>query len=146
MRISLIIAAFAFFGTESCGTSQQTNVSTDSTELYVADAAKTYPVVVSFHSECCGVPDSKPLINMINAFKKKYRIKNIAYIRTGPLGREGEYSLSFPLKELNAAKRKIFIQKVQAVVLTMKDRGSATVELNVDMGSGSGVKTERSAF
>lgn len=145
MRTTLIIAAFSFFATQSCGTTQ--NITNNDSAIAISEAAASkYPVVVSFQSQCCGVPDSKPLINMINAFKKKYGIRKIAYDRTGPLGREGEYSLSFPLKELNAAKRKIFIQKVQAVVLTMKDRGSATVELNVDAASGSAAKTERSAF
>ena len=92
-----------------------------------------YPLVVMFNSECCGVPNAKPLIKYIAAFKKRYSVKKIAACRIGPMGREGEYYLAFRLKELNKKQGLAFIKGVKAVTKQMKDKGSATVELQYDI-------------
>jgi hypothetical protein len=57
-----------------------------------------YPVVVSFNSMCCGVPDDAPVMKLISSFKKQHRIKRIAVDHIGPMGKEGEYYLAFRLK------------------------------------------------
>lgn len=90
----------------------------------------TYPLAVLFNSECCGVPDSKPLLNYIKSFKKKNKLKAITAYRIGPMGKEGEYHLAFPLKELDKRRTLLFTNGVKAVAATMKDKGNAQVEEN----------------
>jgi hypothetical protein len=100
-----------------------------------ADHNTPYPIAVNFNSICCGVPDSKPLFDMIKTFKKKNKIKTISYDRIGPLGKEGEYRLGFPLTELTKKQKTSFIAAIQKCVPTIKtpnstSSGNAVVELN----------------
>ncbi len=99
-------------------------------------AGTKYALVVSFHSECCGVPSAKPLELYVAKFKKQYRIKKITYDRIGPLGREGEYDMAFKLKELTKKQTAVFIKNVKTVVKTMKDKGSADTEENTNVDAG----------
>ncbi len=92
--------------------------------------ANHYYVSVSFYSYGTGTPDAKPLNRYIAQFKKANKIKSISADHIGPLGREGEYKLAFSLKELNAKQRKLFIKNLNAVVESMKDRGSAKLVMN----------------
>src|SRR6187397_215544 len=71
-----------------------------------------YPVVVEFHSFCCGVPDAGPLTSFIKSFKKQQKIKKISVDRIGPMGKEGEYYMAFPLKELNKKQISKFIEGI----------------------------------
>ncbi len=101
-----------------------------------------YPLVVEFHSVCCGVPDNAPLLKYIAGFKKKYKIKKIAYDRIGPLGREGEYDMAFLLKELNKKQATVFMKQVKLIAATLKDKGNADTEQNISVEApGRGVKT-----
>ena len=95
-----------------------------------------YPLVVEFHSLCCGVPDDAPLLKYISGFKKKYKIKRITYDRIGPLGREGEYDIAFPLKELSKKQAAVFIKQVKLVTAALKDRGNANTEENISVEAG----------
>lgn len=100
-----------------------------STGIY-AQQTETYRVIVSFNSECCGVPSDTPLVKMIKGFKKQYKIKQVTADRIGPMGREGEYYLAFRLKELSRAQQAKFILQLKRTVLIMKDKGSAEVREN----------------
>lgn len=95
-----------------------------------AQQTETYRVIVSFNSECCGVPSDTPLVKMIKGFKKQYKLKQVSADRIGPMGREGEYYLAFRLKELNRAQQVKFIQQLKKTVSVMKDKGSAEVREN----------------
>lgn len=113
--------------------------------VLLATAAKaqkviTYPVVVSFNSMCCGVPDNGPVINLIKRFKKQNKLKVFTVDSIGPLGREGEYYLAFSLKSLSKAQRTRFIQQLNKIVPAMVDKGSASILENetVNMGDLSG--------
>lgn len=97
----------------------------------------TYPFVVKFNSFGTGVSSDKPLINYVLAFKKKYKIKKITYMRIGPMGREGEYYMAFPLKEMNKAQAAIFIKDIKNVVAKIKDKGSVDTEINYEAGADS---------
>ena len=97
------------------------------------DSARSYKMVVSFHSFASGVPSSKPLADYIVKFKKANKIKSISAERIGPYGREGEYKLCFTLAELTKKQRKLFISRVKTVVATMKERGSADVQQDVTL-------------
>lgn len=96
-----------------------------------AQKVNSYPVVVSFNSMCCGVPDSRPIMKLINSFKKQSRIKFIAVDSIGPMGKEGEYYLAFRLKELSKAQKIKFIQQLKKTAPTMVDKGSAEIKENV---------------
>ncbi len=88
----------------------------------------TYRYVVQFNSQCCGVPDAAPLIKCIASFKKKNKIKKIIYYLISPMGREGEYYMAFPLKELSKKQVTLFINQIDATTVKMKDKGSCTTE------------------
>ena len=91
----------------------------------------TFRYVVKFNSQCCGVPDAAPLFKSIVSFKKKNKIKNISYYLISPMGREGEYYMAFPLKELSKKQIILFIKQVDVASLIMKDKGSCTTEQNM---------------
>ena len=108
-----------------------------------------YPLAVSFHSMCCGVPSDSPLVKYITVFKKKNRIKKIAYCNIGPQGREGEYTIAFPLKELSKRQSAVFIKGMKPVVENMKDRGNAVLEEHIaasDIGGDSRMKKTKMYF
>ena len=112
-----------------------------SLNLFAATDNTRYPLVIEFHSFCCGVPNDAPLLKYIAGFKKKYKIKKIAYDRIGPLGREGEYDMAFSLRELNKKQAGIFIKEVKLIVADLKDRGGADAEENISVEMpGSSVK------
>lgn len=100
-----------------------------------APAQKTeiYPVLVSFNSICCGVPDSGPIMKLVNTFKKQNRIKHIVADNIGPMGKEGEYYLAFRLKELNKTQRIKFIQQLKKIAPTMLDKGTADIKENISV-------------
>ena len=91
------------------------------------DSIIQYPIVIEFHSVCCGVPSEEPLILFIKTFKRKNKIKKITAYKIGPLGREGEYNLGFKLNELNRAQKKSFIKKMKFLVLKLNDKGQAVI-------------------
>ncbi len=102
------------------------------TGILSAQSQKTvYRYVVKFNSECCGVPSVTPLVNSVLKFKKKNNIKKLAYYKISPMGREGEYYMAFQLKELTEKKLVMFMKEINATVLKMKDKGSATTEENL---------------
>lgn len=47
------------------------------------------------------------------------------------MGREGEYYMAFPLKELSKKQIILFIKQVDVASLIMKDKGSCTTEQNM---------------
>ena len=87
-----------------------------------------YPVTIQFLSECCGVPGDAPLKKFLKDFKKQHKIKSLAAWHIGPMGREGEYYLAFPLKELNKKQALLFTDKI-------KDRGSAVCVENMKIAA-----------
>lgn len=98
-----------------------------------AQQSNTYPVVVSFNSFCCGVPSDTPLVSMIKAFRKQYKIRQVSADKIGPMGREGEYYLAFRLKEFNKTQRTKFIQQLKKTAATMKDNGKAEIRENEEI-------------
>ncbi len=91
------------------------------TYSFAQKAPAVYPVTISFGSKCCGVPDSKPVFDMMQAFKKKYHIKKIGYDKTGPLGREGEYQLAFTLNGFTKKQQAAFIYQIKNTVTHITD-------------------------
>lgn len=89
-----------------------------------------YRITVKFGSVAMGVPGNKPVLDYVASFKKKYKIKKIKYDRVGPMGREGEYYMAFPLTELTRKQQIVFVQKITAIAAKMKDRGYASTDEN----------------
>lgn len=83
----------------------------------------TYPLIVSFQSECCGVPSDSAVKKFISSFKKQYKIKTIAASRIGPMGREGEYYLAFSLTELSRKQKNNFISGIKKIRKLPTDKG-----------------------
>ena len=106
-----------------------------------AQKSTTYPVIVSFNSMCCGVPDNAPVMKLISKFKKQNKIKSVLVDSIGPFGREGEYYLAFRLTEMNKMQKAKFIEQLKKTSKTMKDKGSAEVRENetVDVNGSSRV-------
>lgn len=87
-----------------------------------------FPVVIKFESVCCGVPDDKPFKKYLTQFKKTNKIKTIHGIYIGPMGREGEYYIGFPLTEMKSAQKSLFMKGLKSVAAKMKDKGQAVTE------------------
>jgi len=83
----------------------------------------TYRIVVSFQSECCGVPSDSTIRSFVKTFKKQYRIKKITAYHIGPMGREGEYYLAFKLNELTRKQAANFIAKLKKIKKSGSDPG-----------------------
>lgn len=96
-----------------------------------------YRVVVKFGSMCCGVPSNKPLLDYVASFKKKNKIKKIVCDSIGPMGREGEYDMAFTLKELKKTQVAVFVKEITELATTMKEKGYANVEENVEVDKAS---------
>ena len=100
--------------------------------VYAQDTTQTtYPLAVKFISIGTGVPDNKPVMDFIAAFKKKNKIREIKIDRIGPLGKEGEYDLALRLTELTKQQKKLFIQQIKKVDKKTGDRGHIHYEENV---------------
>ncbi len=95
-----------------------------------------YRITVKFGSMAAGVPSNQPVLAYVASFKKKYKIKKIKYDRIGPMGREGEYYMAFPLKELTKKQQTVFVKNVTAIAAKLKDRGYASTEENESVSKG----------
>ncbi len=100
------------------------------------DSSKTrYPVVVFFQSICCGVPSEKPVIDFINAFKKKNKIQRITANQIGPMGKEGEYYLAFSLRELSKKQAKLFVNGIKNINKLPDDPGILTIKESMEINT-----------
>ena len=96
--------------------------------LYAQDGGRKFPLVVQFASFCCGVPSDTSIVNYVRRFKKNNKIKTISAYKVGPMGREGEYYLAFPLVELNKKQEKKFVAEIANVKVAEGDRGAIHYE------------------
>jgi len=100
------------------------------------DTSKTkYPVIVSFQSICCGVPSEKPVVDFINAFKKKHKKKLITADHIGPMGKEGEYYLAFSLRELSKKQAKLFVNGIKNINKLPDDPGILTIKESMEINT-----------
>ncbi len=90
----------------------------------------TYRVSFAFGSIGTGTPSDKPLLDFLSCFKTCNKLKTLTAVRIGPLGREGEYKLAFPLTELNKTKKKSFIAELKKLAENMNEHGYVTVTEN----------------
>jgi hypothetical protein len=122
----LLFAAFLF--TSFIHVSAKSNTKTVKKDIII-DTVYSYPVAVKFQSVCCGVPSDVPLQKAVKSFKTKYKIAIIDAVHIGPLGREGEYDLAFPLNEMTDPQKKAFIKTLKSAVKKMTNKGKANLQL-----------------
>lgn len=96
-------------------------------------ATLQFPICLHFQSVCCGVPDEQKLKIWVNTFKKKYGIRRMSAVHVGPLGREGEYDLYFPLKGMKKNTALNFKKGIIKQAKKLNDPGMVTVEENATL-------------
>lgn len=73
-------------------------------------------VRIDFSSICCGPPSDQPLINYLEEFRQKNKLKDFEiWLETG-LGDEGEYALYIGVDRLNPKKENTFISGIKSIV------------------------------
>ncbi|MEN4760917.1 hypothetical protein ABEG63_11335 [Chryseobacterium sp. C39-AII1] len=73
---------------------------------------------IGYGSICCGTPSTDPVMNYVNQFQKKNKIKSIEVLKQSGLGREGEFNLYIGIDALSKTQRPAFIKGLQAAVLS----------------------------
>lgn len=71
---------------------------------------------IGYHSMCCGTPSADPVMNYVNQFKKKNKVKNFEFYRQSGLGREGEFNLYVGTDGFSKTQKSKFISGLRAVV------------------------------
>ncbi|SHE76503.1 hypothetical protein [Chryseobacterium takakiae] len=86
-----------------------------STVLFFAQKNENY-FVVGYHSICCGTPSDKPVMDFINTFRTKNKIKNFEVYRQNGLGREGEFNLYIGTDTFSKTQKTQFVNGLKAVI------------------------------
>ena len=98
---------------------------------------KTYDIVISFNSICCGTPSADFLRSFLNQYTKKNKILPEAWL-LGGCGREGEFKVLLSLSKMKTSKKVKFNKLLKELILnqniknkTLKpDSGSITLTNN----------------
>ncbi|GAB0156526.1 hypothetical protein CHRYSEOSP005_17910 [Chryseobacterium sp. Alg-005] len=77
---------------------------------------------VSYGSICCGPPSDVPVMNYINQFQKKNKLKAFEIYEQSGLGREGEFSFYIGIDKLSKTQKSNFIKGLKAVVKAQNDK------------------------
>ncbi|WP_426278521.1 hypothetical protein ACN9MN_04165 [Chryseobacterium sp. S-02] len=83
--------------------------------LFSAQKSENY-LQIGYASICCGTPSNKPVMDYINQFQKKSKIKNLEMYRQSGLGREGEYNLYIGIDGLSKTQKTSFIKGLKAAI------------------------------
>lgn len=86
-----------------------------STVLFFAQKNENY-FVVGYHSICCGTPSDKQVMDFINTFRTKNKIKNFEVYRQNGLGREGEFNLYIGTDTFSKTQKTQFVNGLKAVI------------------------------
>lgn len=86
-----------------------------STVLFFAQKNENY-LVVGYHSICCGTPSDKPVMDFINTFRTKNKIKNFEVYRQNGLGREGEFNLYIGTDTFSKTQKMQFVNGLKAAI------------------------------
>lgn len=90
-----------------------------------------YALILDFYSIGTGTPGDQPLKNFISTYRKKNKLKPLSATRVGGLGREGEYAILLPLKELTVKQKQQFIAALSKALPKLKAKEeSGGINLN----------------
>ena len=85
-----------------------------------------YPITVHFSSPCCGTASQEPICNFMSNFLQHNKISNIQLIYNPCLHcEEGEYTLFFPLNDINEKQRNDFIKGMKNIVSNIKPQSES---------------------
>lgn len=88
--------------------------------FFLAQKSKTF-LQIDYTSMCCGTPSTVPVTNYIESFQKKNSARPIEVFVQPGMGREGEFRLYLGIDTLSKAKRKKFIQGLEATVTSQNN-------------------------
>jgi len=71
---------------------------------------------ISYGSICCGTPSTEPVMNYINQFQKKNKIKTFEIYQQTGLGREGEFNLYIGTDHLSKSQKTDFIKGLESAI------------------------------
>ncbi|WP_415327765.1 hypothetical protein [Chryseobacterium sp. MMS23-Vi53] len=71
---------------------------------------------VGYHSICCGTPSDKPVMNFINQFQQKNKIKNFEVYKQSGLGREGEFNIYIGTDKFSKTQKAKFVEGLKAAI------------------------------
>ncbi|MDO3424376.1 hypothetical protein QWT87_05695 [Chryseobacterium sp. APV1] len=85
--------------------------------VFFAQKSENY-LQVGYHSICCGTPSDKPVMNFINQFQKKNKIKNFEVYKQSGLGREGEFNIYIGTDTFSRTQKTKFVEGLKAAINT----------------------------
>lgn len=83
--------------------------------FFFAQKSENY-LQIGYSSICCGTPSDKPVMDYLNRFQKKNKIKSLKVYRKSGLGREGEYDLYVGTDKLSRTQKAGFIRGLKATI------------------------------
>ncbi|WP_308005425.1 hypothetical protein [uncultured Chryseobacterium sp.] len=83
--------------------------------VFFAQKSENY-LQVGYHSICCGTPSSKPVMDFINQFQKKNKIKNFEVYKQSGLGREGEFNIYIGTDTFSRTQKTKFVEGLKAAI------------------------------
>ncbi len=86
-----------------------------SSTFFFAQKSENY-LQIGYSSVCCGMPSDKPVMDYLNRFQKKNRIKALEVYRQSGLGREGEYNLYVGTDRLSRTQKAKFITGLKSTI------------------------------
>lgn len=85
--------------------------------LFFAQKSENY-LTVGYASVCCGPPSDRPVMDFLNKFKSKNKLKSLEIYKQNGLGREGEYNLYIGTDFLSKTQKAGLIKGLKAAVET----------------------------
>nr|WP_315088550.1 hypothetical protein [uncultured Chryseobacterium sp.] len=95
---------------------------------------------VGYHSICCGTPSDKPVMNFINQFQKKNKIKNFEVYKQSGLGREGEFNIYIGTDTFSRTQKTKFVEGLKAAINTQNQMKRPNRDGNVSFDETTTVK------
>jgi hypothetical protein len=83
--------------------------------LFFAQKSESY-LQIGYSSICCGTPSDKPVMDFVNQFQKKNKVKELEVYKQSGLGREGEYNLYIGMDKLSRTQKTNFVKGLRTAI------------------------------
>ena len=110
-----------------------------SSTVFFVQKSENY-LQVGYHSICCGTPSDKPVMNFINQFQKKNKIKNFEVYKQSGLGREGEFNIYIGTDTFSRTQKTKFVEGLKAAINTQNQMKRPNRDGNVSFDETTTVK------